>query len=170
MTVSPGNVLTEGDVSQHARPSLLLSATMAAQDLVERVEIGGKGEALGDERMGQLRRLRHAQADGAQLLLREKTSRGVPVITSSPRLITTSRVASVEMSSMLWLTMMTVSPPAACSSRIILRMLFRPAGSSPAVGSSRMSTRGCMASTPAMATRRICPPLSSKGERSATAS
>ena len=48
---------------------------------------------------------------------------------------------------------------------MLARMLAAPAGSNPAVGSSRINTLGSMAMTPAMATRRFCPPESSEGER-----
>ncbi len=44
----------------------------------------------------------------------------------------------------------------------------RPFGSSPAAGSSMTMTSGFMASTPAKATRRCCPPESSKGLASRT--
>ena len=43
---------------------------------------------------------------------------------------------------------------------------MRPLGSNPAVGSSKTNTSGFMAITPAIATRRICPPDNSKGDRS----
>ena len=49
-------------------------------------------------------------------------------------------------------------------------MPAQPAGSSPAMGSSRISTRGRMAITPAMATRRFWPPESSSGLRSKSSS
>ena len=39
-----------------------------------------------------------------------------------------------------------------------------PFGSKPAVGSSSTSTSGLMASTPAIATRRFCPPDKSNGD------
>ena len=40
---------------------------------------------------------------------------------------------------------------------MLARMLAAPAGSNPAVGSSRINTLGSMAMTPAMATRRFLP-------------
>ena len=63
---------------------------------------------------------------------------------------------------MLWDTMATVRPPA-CRPAIRLRNSSRAWGSSPATGSSRTSVEGSMARTPANATRRCCPPESSKG-------
>ena len=48
-------------------------------------------------------------------------------------------------------------------------MLSRPAGSRPAIGSSRTRCPGFIASRPARATRRRSPPLSEKGERLANA-
>lgn len=56
--------------------------------------------------------------------------------------------------------------------RAVMTLLFyapaisgtRPFGSRPAVGSSRISTSGSMASTPAIATLRFCPPDNSKGD------
>ena len=48
----------------------------------------------------------------------------------------------------------------------ILIPCHRPAGSSPAVGSSSTSTWGSIAMTPARATRRFWPPESSKGDLS----
>ena len=72
------------------------------------------------------------------------------------------------MSSMLWETSSTVL----CRSRwywvIWARSTSRPRGSRPAVGSSRMSTSGSMAMTPAMAARRFSPPDSSKGDFSSS--
>ncbi len=44
--------------------------------------------------------------------------------------------------------------------------VLAPLGSRPAVGSSKTSTSGSIARTPAIATLRIWPPLSSNGERS----
>ena len=61
---------------------------------------------------------------------------------------------------------MTVSPDLSCISFISPRISSRPAGSSPAVGSSRIMTSGRIAMTPAIAARRFCPPESSNGEAS----
>ena len=59
---------------------------------------------------------------------------------------------------------MTVALWAWWYSRMLPKMDSTPSGSRPAVGSSRMSTLGSMAITPAMATRRFWPPDSSKGD------
>ena len=60
--------------------------------------------------------------------------------------------------------------PAWWSSLKIAISSLRPAGSRPAVGSSKTRTVGSMARIPAMATLRICPPDSSKGLRSKSSS
>ena len=97
---------------------------------------------------------------------RAKISRGVPSIATRPWFITITRPAREATSSIEWLTITIVVPASRCSARISPRISSRPRGSSPAQGSSSTSTCGSMASTPAIATRRICPPESSKTDRS----
>ena len=82
-------------------------------------------------------------------------SLGVPDARILPSAMTTRRVARRAISSMLWETMTMVTFSRAWSSSSMVRMRSRPRGSRPAVGSSRIRTDGFMASTPAMATRRI---------------
>ena len=65
---------------------------------------------------------------------------------------------------MLWETSTTVIPVFSLSAAISPRISSLPLGSSPAVGSSRISTSGSMARTPAMATLLFCPPDRSKGD------
>ena len=65
---------------------------------------------------------------------------------------------------------MMVAPRILWYSRMLREMAWAPTGSRPAVGSSRMSTLGSMAITPAMATRRFWPPESSKGDLSSWSS
>ena len=62
---------------------------------------------------------------------------------------------------------MTVMPCSRLSLRTVASTSARPAGSSMAVASSRIMTSGCMASTPATATRCFCPPLSMCGAKEA---
>ena len=66
---------------------------------------------------------------------------------------------SASMHSSMWCVMRTtVTPVAARRSAIVRSTSCRPEGSSMAVGSSITRISGCMASTPAMATRCFCPP------------
>ncbi len=74
------------------------------------------------------------------------------------------------MSSIEWLTSTVVAPVWRWYSLIWPRIVSRPSGSSPAAGSSSTSSFGSIASTPAMATRRFCPPESSNGLRASHAS
>ena len=102
---------------------------------------------------------------------REKTSLGVPSMAMLPSWKTTRRSAMRAASSMLCVTSSTVEPV----SRAVVGGCSRlspsqPPGSRPAVGSSRMSTFGRMAMTPAMAMRRFWPPESSSGLRSKSSS
>ena len=84
--------------------------------------------------------------------------------------MTITRSASEATSSIEWLTITMVVPASSCSRLIRPRISSRPRGSRPAHGSSSTSTCGSIASTPAMATRRIWPPESSKTERSCSLS
>ena len=62
------------------------------------------------------------------------------------------------------------APDSRCRSLMSPKISSRPFGSRPAHGSSSTSVCGSIASTPAIATRRICPPESSKTERWASLS
>ena len=84
--------------------------------------------------------------------------------------MTTMRSTFRAISSMEWLTRMTVLPFCLWYERSWAKMASRPRGSNPAVGSSRIKTLGSIAMTPAMATRRFCPPESSKGDFSSISS
>ena len=89
------------------------------------------------------------------------TSSGVPVHNRRPRSITATRVASGKASSRRCSVRITVVP----SSRLIRPMVARKSeaaiGSSWLVGSSRMSTLGCMAITDARFRSCFWPPESS---------
>ena len=98
-----------------------------------------------------------------------KTSAGAPKANWRPSLSTSTWSDRRARSSMLCDTMATVRPPA-CSSSMRSRNSSRATGSRPATGSSSTRMRGSMASTPANATRRCCPPDSSKGLLSPTSS
>ncbi|MPN42130.1 hypothetical protein SDC9_189686 [bioreactor metagenome] len=84
----------------------------------------------------------------------------------SPPCNTSTRSAYFAISSIEWLTSTIVAPVCLWYSFTWLKIISRPSGSRPAAGSSSTSTSGRMASTPAMAARRFCPPESSNGERS----
>ena len=92
------------------------------------------------------------------------TSAGVPSMRIWADFKTKIRPAFRAISSMLWLTRITVVRRLRWKSRMLAIRFSRPAGSRPAVGSSSTSTSGSMASTPARAARRFCPPESSKGD------
>ncbi len=66
-------------------------------------------------------------------------------------------------SDMWWVMRTTVMPFSRQSRVTVATTSRRPTGSSMAVGSSRTTQRGCMARTPAMATRCFCPPESRCG-------
>ncbi len=92
----------------------------------------------------------------ASTSVRASTSAGVPPRTTVPRSSTHTRSASAA-SSMKWVIMTTVMPRPLSSLHTRISPL-RPRGSSMADASSSTSTFGCMANTPAMATRCFCPP------------
>ena len=89
--------------------------------------------------------------------------RGVSAAMILPDSITTARSATGKMSSRRCSVMITVVP----SSRLIFRTVFRKSeaamGSSWLVGSSRISTSGCIAMTEARFRSCFCPPESSWG-------
>ena len=92
-----------------------------------------------------------------------KTSPGTASKATRPWFKTIRRPQKRAASSMEWVTMTTVTP-LSWMPWMSVKSSSRPAGSRPAAGSSSTSVPGFIASTPAMATRRFCPPESSKGD------
>ncbi len=90
-----------------------------------------------------------------------KTSAGVPFRTSSPLFITSTLPAYSARLSMLC-EIIKIVMPTSFRLRVSCIKLSRPIGSSPAMGSSMMRIEGSIASTPAIATLRFCPPESEK--------
>ena len=80
-----------------------------------------------------------------------------------PSFMTMTRSA-LSASAMWWVMSTTVMPLSRFSRRTVSMTSRRPAGSSIAVASSSTMHSGSMAMTPAMATRRFCPPESAKGD------
>src|SRR6218665_793543 len=93
------------------------------------------------------------------------TWRGVPLTMSFLSASTATRVLSANGVSRSCVTMTTVKPSAACSSRSRAQKSSALLGSRPAVGSSSSSSGGSMISARASATRLTMPPDKSAGMR-----
>ena len=89
---------------------------------------------------------------------RVRISSGVPSMATRPARNTATRSASAASS--IKCVIITIVMPRSCNARQAFMRPLRPRGSSIEDASSKMSTRGSMASTPASATRCFWPPES----------
>ena len=104
--------------------------------------------------------------ESARMVSEANTSSGVPLRISFPSLRTNTSSANLA-SSMSWVMERIVNSGLACLTfSIKVAISFFPLGSSMAVASSKMTRSGCMAKTPAIATRCFCPPDKEVGSRS----